>query len=161
MPTTAEPRSELFFDLDFDVLRRLVLSIIWRAHHAKLTGQKLGLVSLGHRHEERLRHYLSGEVQLEDWEYPMYCVIITAPDTKDVMLDQVVHPVPWREFGGRSYVTALMGFVFQTFVCSHPIVTEELDYVKLSRGKRARVIVKDMRDAGPFPMLAKHFGSLG
>jgi hypothetical protein len=157
-PLKATPRYLVHLDLDTAVLHRLLLSIVWRAHHARLAPERIGKVDLGQKHEQRLRLFLRGELEIETHDYPTHGCIVTCPRSTDVAIDNVVFPNQWRSLARNDYFLAFMGFAFGVAVVGHRLSSQLLDVVQLVPGQPARFPVLDMMEIKPFAQMALHYG---
>lgn len=99
--------------IDYENTRKLLLSVIWRAHVAAQPA--LSAVQLG-PHAEKLRRILQSEPGAATADdYPIYGCLLRDPAT-NALVKFVVTPAKTRIDGHWGYVVAFLGCYWQVFV---------------------------------------------
>jgi len=110
------PGSIVNLSIDFEVFRKFHLSILFLASVAKQG--TWSAVSLG-RHEEVIRRFIKGEIELPTWKYPVAGVITVQKDGT-VENRFVLSPSKSKLFGATCYGLTFCGVRWGYFVSSHP-----------------------------------------
>lgn len=109
------PGSVVNISVNFEVFRKFHLSILYLASVAK--NGTWSEVSLG-PHEEVLRRYIKGEIELSTWEYPITGVVMVQQDgTVENRL--MLSPSKSKSFGATFYGLTFCGVRWGYFVSSH------------------------------------------
>ena len=116
-------------DLDYEKIRILLLSILWRASVAR--GSTWTAADLG-PHEERLRVRLLGEEPLGEFEYPTYGQLLVKPGTREVWDHAIMHPQRGRVQGLNCYRMLFGGAAWITLTSTHNRV--ELERYRIKPG---------------------------
>jgi len=100
--------------IDYDNTRKVLLSILWRAHVAE--NPVLSAVKLG-RHADRMLAIFSGPNSAAD-DYPMFCYALRDPATGGVARQLVLTPAKTKTDGQWNYLIAFYGCLWKIFVSS-------------------------------------------
>lgn len=102
---------------DYKKIKNGLLSILWRMSLS--TNPFFSQVSLGDKHEERLRGVLLNDIELPEEEYPIYVVApyFDGSNLRDVILQ----PSFTRLGGNRIYRCLISGLIFTFSIGSAPL----------------------------------------
>ncbi len=114
---------------DYKMVKNCLLSILWRMSLS--TDVFFSKVSLGDKHEERLRVTLLNDVELPEEEYPIYAVApyFDGSNPSDVIME----PDFTRIDGNRVYRCLISGLIFAFFVGSAPLGNVEKSLILRSK----------------------------
>jgi len=101
--------------IDYLKFKLFLMSLLWRLGITTLPYFRG--VSLGQRHQERLRTMLASGNAGEPWEYGC---IITRLEHEGALFRDLISPPIWNKIEGhRVYRLAIAGFLFAYFVSNH------------------------------------------
>lgn len=103
-------------DLDYEVTKRFLLSVLWRAHVS--SRPEVVAVDLG-SHADRIRALLDSASPIPETAYPVFGYVLRHTDGS--RNDRIVStPVKTRTDGHWNYLIIFLSCAWKVFVSSHP-----------------------------------------
>jgi hypothetical protein len=141
-----------YWGIDYRKFKLFLMSLLWRLDVTTIPA--LIGVSLGPKHQERLRKMLQVEDPGEPWQYG--CLIARLLHEGKPFKDSISPPVPGKYKDHHIYVMAITGFLFYYMVSSHrPAIVDEAFL------RKDGSIVIDQKEITEFPFLLEIGSRIG
>lgn len=142
LPGKVHGDSYLLDGIDYRTFKLFHLSILWRASIAR--GPEWSSVSLGARHEQRLREALLEGAAPDRDSYPLLGTVFVGPETRRPCFGWVMPPCANRLGSARVYTTLYGGCAWHVVVANHVVVDPGNPFV-LSEGGQLGMPTYDIR----------------
>jgi len=125
--------SYLLEGIDYRVFKLFHLSILWRASIAR--GPEWSAVSLGARHDQRLREAIREGRAPDRSSYPILATLFVGPKTRRPSFGWLMPPCANRLGPSRVYTLLYGGCAWHTVVANHAVVAPANPFVLSERGQ--------------------------
>ncbi len=133
LPDEVHSDSYLLENIDYRIFKLFHLSVLWRASVARRP--EWSPVSLGARHEQRLREAILEGAAPDRDSFPLLGTVFVGPETRRPSFGWVMPPCANRLGSARIYTSLYGGCAWHVVVANHLVVDPTNPFVLSERGQ--------------------------